>query len=114
MALRLPPGNLASEGVQVCLPESPELPDPGVDLLKRLRIHGIDSLGYPDVDLDEAALAQRPEMLCYCGLSNAELGADHLGKTSCAAAPAGQEFQNAAPYRIPENLKSMHGSLRAP
>src|SRR5262245_31969650 len=84
-ALRLPPGNLVSEGVQVLLPKSAKLGDPGIDLFKRLRIHRIDSSWPFDSNTDEAILAQSPEMLRNARLRDAELFLDHVCDTSGAA-----------------------------
>jgi hypothetical protein len=107
-ALRLPPGNLAREGVQVLLPKSAKLVNPGIDLLKRPRIHRIDSPWPFYSDSDEAVLAQRPEMLRNARLRDAELFLDHVRDTSGAEFATGEEFQNPAPHRIAENIKSMH------
>jgi len=109
----LSPGNFASEGVQALLPKSAKLADPGVDLLKRLRIHRINPSGSLDADSDEAALAQCPEMLRNARLRDAELFLNDLGQTASGALAAGEEFQNPAPHRITQNVKSMHGSLGA-
>jgi hypothetical protein len=111
--LRLSPGNFASEGVQALLPKSAKLVYPGVDLLKRLRIHRINPLRSVDADSDEAALAQCTEMLRNARLRYAELVPDDLRETAGGALAAGKEFQNPTPYRIAENVKSMHGSLGA-
>jgi hypothetical protein len=110
-ALCLPPSNFAREGVQALLPKSAKLADPGVDLLKRLRIHSIDSPGSLDADSDEAALAQNPEMLRNTCLRDTELLPDDLGETTGSALAASEEFQNPAPHRIAENVKRVHGSL---
>jgi hypothetical protein len=99
--------------MQARLPKSTKLANPGVDLPKRLRVHRIDSPGSLDADADEAALAQGPEMLRNARLRDAELIPDDLGETTGGALAAGEEFENPAPDRIAENVKSMHGSLGA-
>lgn len=90
--------------MQVLRPKSAKSVDPGVDLLKRLRIHRIDSSWPVDSDSDEAILAQCPEMLRNARLRDAELSLDHVRDLSGAAFATGEEFQNPAPNRIAENI----------
>jgi hypothetical protein len=92
-------------------PKSAKLINPVIDLLKWLRIHRIDSSRPFDSDSDKAVLAQCPEMLRNARLRDAELFLDHVRDTSGVKFATGEEFQNPAPHRIAENIKSMHGRL---
>jgi hypothetical protein len=112
-SLRLSPGNLATESVEALLPKPAKLADPSVNLLKWLRIHGINPPGSLNADSHEAALAQCPEVLRNTRLRDAELFLDDLGDTTRGALAAAEEFQNPAPHRIAKNVKSVHGSLGA-
>ncbi len=89
-ALRLPSGNLPSECVQALLPKSAKLVNPGIDLLKRIRVNRIDSSWPVDANSDEAALAQCSEMLRNARLGDAELFLDHVRDTSGAAVRHGR------------------------
>ena len=90
-------------------PKSAKLVYPGIDLLKRIRVNRIDSSWPFDSNSDEAAFAQCPEMLRNARLRNAKLFLDDVRDTSGAAFATGEEFENPAPHRIAENIKSMHG-----
>jgi hypothetical protein len=105
--LRFSPGNLASEGVQVFLPKSAKLGNPGIDLLKRLRVHRIDSSLPFDADSDHSALAQCSEMLRDGRLRDAELFLNHVRDTSGIAFATDEKFQNPASHGIAENIKTM-------
>ena len=65
------------------LPKPAKLADPGVNLLKRFRIHGINPSGSLDAHSDEAALTQCPEMLRNARLRDAELS-HHAWQRPCA------------------------------
>src|SRR5262245_51355491 len=81
-ALPLSAGDLAGEGMQPLLPESPKLADPRVDILQRPRIHRVEPAGSFAAHSDKAALAQRPQMLRDTSLRDAELLPDHIRQTT--------------------------------
>ena len=99
--------------MQAFFPKSAKWSDPGIDLLKRLRLHRIDASGPIHADTDEPALPQCPEMLRNGRLRDVELLLDQLCDSSGTAFAAGEEFQNPAPDRIPEDIKGVHGSFAA-
>jgi hypothetical protein len=53
-------------------------------------------------------------MLRNTRLRDAKFFTDHAGEISGAALAAGEEFQNPAPDRIAEYVKSMHARLGTP
>ena len=97
--------------MQALLPKSAKLADPGVDLLKRFRIHRINSPRPFGAHSDETAFTQGTKVLRNAGLRDAEFSLDDVGETTGAALAACEEFQNPAPDWIAEDVKSMHDCL---
>src|SRR4051812_2696571 len=67
-ALPLAPRNLGLQGIQLVLPEPPELIDPAIGFLERLRIDGVQPPLRVHANRGEPGLPQDLQMLRHRGL----------------------------------------------
>ncbi|HVV44090.1 MAG TPA: hypothetical protein VHC72_02765, partial [Bryobacteraceae bacterium] len=90
-------------------PKAAELSDPGVGLLERARVDGVDAARSVDPDKNETALTKRTQMLRDGGLRDAEFVADHAGQAASVLLTGGQQLEDATPDGISENVESVRG-----
>jgi len=114
--LRLPAGmatgaftlascNLDSESTEALLPKTAKLVEPGVNLLERLRIHGIDAARAFNTNAGKSALAQHTQVLRDGGLRNIEFLLDYGYHRACILFACREKLENAAADRVAEDVK---------
>ena len=91
-------------------PEIAEMVEPGVDLLERSSVERIESARALGADRGETGLAQDFQMLRHGSLGDAELGSDGLDDLARGKLVAGQQFEDAAPNRVAEDIEGVHQS----
>ena len=89
-------------------PEVAELVEPTVGLAERLGRHGVQTTGALGSRRRETGLAEHPEMLRHGGLRDSEFVPDDLGHSARAELLTREQFEDAAPNRIAEDVKRMH------
>ena len=101
-------GDLGGEGMQTIAPEAPELRQPVVYFLKWSGVDGINAAGTVRAHPCEAVFAQYLQVLRDGSLRDAEFLLDCVDDRSGSVFAGGEQFENAPPYRIAENVKGMH------
>ena len=106
-------GDLGAEGVELLVPEHPELLDPGVDLLQAGRVDGVEPPGALGADGREAVVAQHLEVLAHRRLADPELVADPGRHVARAGLAGGEQLEDAAAYGVAEDVEGVHAQAGA-
>ncbi len=86
----------------------PELIEPPVGLAERLSLDGVQTAGPLRPHRREARLSQHAEMLRDRGLGDSELMPDDVRDGAGAQLLIREQFEDAAPNRIAENVERVH------
>src|SRR5262249_44832412 len=102
------PRDLCRERVQLRLPKTPELADPGIHRLKSRNIHRIEPSLRLRPDPGEAALPQDLEVLRHRRLRNPELASYRRYHLPRGHFPPAKQFEDTAAHRIGQDVKDVH------
>src|SRR6185503_795309 len=94
--------------VQMWRPESAEAVEPRVDIAQRAAVHRVEPPLTGRSHRREAVVPQHLEVLGHRRLADPELALDGGADFASRHLAAGQQFHNATPYRIPEDVEGVH------
>lgn len=87
----------------------PEVVEPGVHVLQRLRIHRVQPPGALRPYGCEPVVAQDLQVLRHGWLGDPELLPDCGGDRAGGALTVREQFENSPPYRITQDVERVHG-----
>ena len=96
------------ECIEGLIPESAESFEPSVNVTPALRLDRIEAAGAFGANVREAIVPEHAQVLRHRGLRDAELGLNDLDDVPRGELAAGEQFENASPDGIGEDLESMH------
>jgi hypothetical protein len=109
----LPPAarQLGGQGVQALCPEPSEALQPHIDLPQGFGGHRVQTAGAVSVHDCEPVLPQHAQVLGDRRLGDPELGADDRGDHTGGLLAISQQFQDAAPDRVAQDIELVHAAL---
>ena len=106
--LSAPSGELRSECIESLGPELSERLEPSVYILERAGVDGVQPTCALCTHSGEAVLPQHPEVLRDSRLTDAELFADHRDDLPRRPLVVDEQFEDASPNRVTENIERVH------
>jgi hypothetical protein len=108
-SLALAASQFGRKRVEALLPEATERVEPGVDLVERRRIDGIQPPGALRPDRRETAVAQDPEVLRDRRLRDPELRLDDRRDRPGRLLASGQQLEDPPSDWVAKDVKGVHG-----
>ena len=96
------------------VPDPAKALQPHVDLLQGLGVHGVEAVAAGRAHRGESALPQHTQVPGHSGPGDPELTRDDRGDLAGGLLALGEQFQDPAPDRVPQDVERVHRDILTP